>query len=143
MDKVSTEQVRAAVQRYWDAIGKKEKDKLAGFYANDAIVFMADARRTEPARLIIERRGREFFDTQGSAGAQIGTIDVVIPSDDVAIATYGYHFRAVRLRGTSRFQIDMPGARATQVFRREPDGELRIVHEHLSASKNPTLTKLD
>src|SRR5205823_208224 len=59
-----------------------------------------------------------------------GDIDVQMPCPDVAIATYGYHFHAIRSRAGTRLQIDMPMARATQIFRLEADGELRIVHEH-------------
>lgn len=73
----------------------------------------------------------------------VGNIDVQIPSPDVAIATYGYHFRAIRTRNNVRLQIDMPMARATQIFRLDADGEVRIIHEHLSAAKNPTVTKLE
>jgi ketosteroid isomerase-like protein len=140
---ISAEQVRAKVHRYWDALANKSKEKLTDFYTPDAIVFMADTRRNEPARLMIERRTREFFDSQGSAGAEVvGNIEVQIPSSDVAIATYGYHFRAIRTRNNIRLQIDMPLARATQIFHLDTDGEVRIVHEHLSAAKNPTITKL-
>ncbi len=142
MEKIAAEQVRAAVRAYWNALAKKSKQELAGFYAPDAIVFMADTRRNEPARLMIERRNREFFDAQGSASAEVGEIEVHIPGPDVAIATYSYHFRAIRIRNNNRVQIDMPMTRATQVFRRESDGALRLVHEHLSAAKNPTFTVL-
>jgi ketosteroid isomerase-like protein len=142
MQRISAEQVRAAVHAYWSALAKKSKQELADFYAADAIVFMADTKRSEPARLMIERRNREFFDAQGSASAQLGDIEVHIPGPDVAIATYGYHFRAIRMRNNNRVQIDMPLTRATQVFRREPDGRLCLVHEHLSAAKNPTISIL-
>ena len=141
---ISTEQVRTIIHRYWNALARKSREELAAFYAPDAIVFMADTRRNEPARLMIERRNREFFDSQSSAGAEVvGDIDVQIPCPDVAIATYGYHFHAIRSRAGTRLHIDMPMARATQIFRLETDGELRIVHEHLSAAKNPTITKAD
>ncbi len=142
MQDISAEQVRAAVRSYWEALASKSKQKLADFYAGDAIVFMADTKRNEPARLMIERRNREFFDTQGSASADLGAIEVQLPCPGIAIATYGYHFRAIRVRGPARVQIDMPMTRATQVFRREANGELRLVHEHLSAAKNPTITVL-
>lgn len=102
MEAISAEQVRAAVRSYWEALAKKSKQELADFYAPDAIVFMADTRRNEPARLMIERRNREFFDAQGSAGAEVGDIDVHIPGPEVAIATYSYHFRAVRIRNNIR-----------------------------------------
>lgn len=142
MEKISADQVRAAVRGYWDALATKSKQKLADFYAPDALVFMADTKRNEPAKLMIERRNREFFDTQGSAGAELGEIEVHIPGPNVAIATYSYYFRAMRIRNNNRVQIDMPATRATQVFRRESDGALRLIHEHLSASKVPTIRLL-
>jgi ketosteroid isomerase-like protein len=142
MEKISADHVRATVRGYWDALAKKSKQKLADFYAPDAIVFMADTKRNEPAKLMIERRNREFFDAQGSASAQLGEIDVHIPGPHVAIATYSYHFSAIRIRNNNRVRIDMPNTRATQVFRLEPDGVLHLVHEHLSASKYPTITVL-
>ena len=142
MSKISADEVRIVVKSYWEALASKSKQKLADFYASDAIVFMADTKRNEPARLMIERRNRDFFDTQGSASAEVGDIEVHLPAPGVAIATYSYHFRAIRVRGNTRVQIDMPATRATQVFRRELTGELRLVHEHLSASRNPTITML-
>jgi uncharacterized protein (TIGR02246 family) len=143
MDGVSVEQVCAVVHSYWNALAAKAKEKLTAFYASDAIVFMADTKRNEPARLMIERRNREFFDTQGSAGAEVGPIEVQIPGPDVAIATYAYNFHAIRIRNNKRFRVDMPAARATQIFRRDADSEWRIVHEHLSASRNPTISSLE
>lgn len=35
---ISAEQVRAKIQRYWNALAKKSKEELSGFYAPDAIV---------------------------------------------------------------------------------------------------------
>src|SRR6266849_10495073 len=127
MDGVSVEQISAAVHRYWDALASKAKEKLTAFYASDAIVFMADTKRNEPARLMIERRNREFFDTQGSAGAKVGPIDVQIPGPDVAIATYSYDFHAIRIKSNKRFRVEMQSARATQIFRRDADGVWRII----------------
>jgi ketosteroid isomerase-like protein len=142
MDAVSVEQVCSAVHRYWDAIAKKAKEKLTASYASDALVFMADSKRTEPARLVIERRNREYFGEKGSAEADIGPIEVQLSGPDVAIATYPYRFHAMSVRQDRRFRIDMPAALATQIFRRDADGELRIVHEHLSSAKNPTISTL-
>lgn len=142
MDAISVEKVSAAVHRYWDAIANKAKEKLTVAYASDALVFMADSKRTEPARLVIERRSREFFDAKGSAGAEVGPIEVQIPGPDVAIAIYSYRFHAISIRQDKRYRIDMPAALATQIFRRDADGELRIVHEHLSSAKNPTISSL-
>lgn len=142
MNGVSVEQVCGAVHRYWDALAKKAKEKLTDSYASDALVLVADSKRSEPARLVIERRNREFFDPKGSVGAEIGPIEVQMPGPDVAIATYTYHFHAVSVRQGRRFRIELSAALATQIFQREADGELRIVHEHLSSASNPIISIL-
>jgi ketosteroid isomerase-like protein len=143
MDGISVEQVHAAVHGYWDALARKAKERLTASYAADAIVFVADSRRTEPARLVIERRNREFFNPKGSLGAEVGSIDVQIPEPDVAIAIYSYRFYAISMKQDKLLRVDLPVALATQIFRRDPDGQLRIIHEHLSSACDPIMSILD
>lgn len=142
MDGVTVEQVHAAVDRYWDALAKKAKDRLTASYASDAIVFVADSRRTEPARLVIERRNREFFNPKGSVGAEVGAIEVQIPDPEVAIAIYSCHFYTISIKQDKLLRIDLPVALATQIFRRDADGELRIIHEHLGSVREPIMSIL-
>jgi ketosteroid isomerase-like protein len=133
-DPILADEVRAAVQRCWEALRSKSKDQLEEFYFPTAIFFAADGRRSEPARLAIVRRAREFFGAGSSVSADLSSIDVQTNGNVAAIASYTFHFHMVRqLANGKRHERDVPFCRATAVFRRDETGALRIFHEHQSA----------
>jgi ketosteroid isomerase-like protein len=134
METISPEQVRAEVQKYWNAFSSKSKEKFAGMFEPGAIVFVADTRRNEPARLMVERRAREYFVPQASPKTELREIEVQMAGPEVAIATYGYRFYGTRVINGVLYDVDMSFGRATQIFHRDETGQLRIVHEHLSSA---------
>jgi len=64
----------------------------------------------------------------------LGAIEVVMLGDESAVASYTFQFHATKvanLLGKGK-EEDIQQGRATQVFTRDVEGKLRIVHEHLS-----------
>ena len=137
MSKITADQVRAEVQRFWNTFSTKADDTLAEFYAPDSTVFGSDATRTEPGRLAAARRKREYFHAKTTLHVTLGPIDVILLGDSAAVATYTFRFHANRVQhGLDQSdEEDIQHGRGTQVFKLEPDGKLLIVHEHLSAVK--------
>ena|SRR5260221_14511656 len=143
METISPEEVRTVVRRFWTIFGGKAKDKFEEMYFPGATVFSSTAPRTEPGRLMVARRMRKFFDLPISFNTNLDTIEVQIVGDRTAIATYVYIFQATeKNRDGSRTRRTTPFARATQVFQRDEDGTLRIIHEHLSSATPPTVETL-
>ncbi|HEV3317891.1 MAG TPA: hypothetical protein VG488_13015 [Candidatus Angelobacter sp.] len=136
VENISPEQVRAEVRRFWKVYCSKRQDEFADLYFPDATVLEIDARRVEPALLMVARRARELFSPLSSLNAELGSIDVQILEPGVAVASYGLHFHLVRVVANGkRFESDMPVTRVTHVFQRDQNGTLRIIHEHMSAGR--------
>jgi ketosteroid isomerase-like protein len=134
VENISSEQVRAAVQRFWKVYCSKRAEEFTELYFPEATILEIDARRIEPARLMIARRVRELFAPTSSVSVKLGSIDVQILEPGVALASYGLHFHVVRLLANGKhFESDIPVTRATHVFQRDQQGTLRIIHEHLSS----------
>jgi ketosteroid isomerase-like protein len=134
MENILAEQVRARVHAFWEHYCSKSKADFEGVYFPEATILEIDARRIEPARLMVARRVRELFSNISSVSAEIGTIDVQVLEPSIAVAAYGFRFRVVRVMANGkRFESDIRVARATHIFQRDQDGALRIVHEHMSS----------
>lgn len=133
--KISVEQVKGEVHRFWNTFSSKDAQGLADFYSPEASVFSSVASRSEPGRLAAARRQREYFHARASLRASVGAIDVVLLGDHAAVASYTFQFHASKVASsiTENVEEDIKNGRASQVFAYDPDGKLRIVHEHLSA----------
>lgn len=141
MESISTEQIRAQVQRFWRILSGKSKDSLEELYAPEAIVFTGQARRAEPAQLASARRLRHLSDAGTETGADISEMDVQIVGN-VAVVSYTYQFRSATTgREGERLQKRTMFGRATQIFKVGENGALQIVHEHLSAGEAPAVQK--
>jgi ketosteroid isomerase-like protein len=136
MDNLRTEEIRAAVQRFWKLFTGKAKAEFDEMYAPSATVFAADARRSEPARLMLVRRARELFGPSSAVGANLATIDVQILGGNLAVTSYAFQFSVTRNLPTGRrVRVEVPFGRATQVFQRDTSGRLKIIHEHMSSAE--------
>jgi ketosteroid isomerase-like protein len=141
MSNISSDDVRAEVKKFWDFLSRKLKSQFAEMYLSSATVFAADARRMEPARLMLVRRERELLGPASFVAAKLGSIDVQPLGADLAIASYPFHLSITRTRSSGkRYQSEVPSGRATQVFKRDEKGVLRIIHEHMSSAE-PVSTK--
>jgi ketosteroid isomerase-like protein len=141
MSNISSDDVRAEVKKFWDFLSRKLKSQFADMYLSSATVFAADARRMEPARLMLVRRERELLGPASFVAANLGSIDVQPLGADLAIASYPFHLSITRTRASGkRYQSEVPRGRATQVFQRDEKGVLRIIHEHMSSAE-PVSTK--
>ena len=142
MNKISLEDVRKEVHRFWAILSGNVPDKLEEMYSPTAIVFSGKAKRSESAKLMAVRRSRQLPGGAVWSRAEVGSIDVQIVGPDVAIAAYTYSFNTQKILAKgSKVQITTPFGRATQIFQCGTDGALRIVHEHLSAAAPPAMEK--
>jgi len=136
LDRISAEQVREKVQRFWHAFSGKARTEFEAMYQPSATVFAVDGRRSEVARLTVVRRARELMSQSSSVTARLGTIEVQVLGPDVAVTSYPLHFSTVRsMPNGRRYRSDIPYLRATHIFVRDAEGQLRIIHEHLSSAE--------
>ena len=132
MERISPEQVRSQVQKFWQSLSGRSNEPFDEMYSADATVITGKARRAERAQLAVARRKREIAQTS-EASVELGLIDVEVVGD-VAIACYTYNFMRVRRRADGMVRRHTPQGRATHVFQRDAEGRLRIAHEHLSSA---------
>jgi len=133
---ISADEVCAAVKSFWEFFSRKSKSRFDEMYLPSATVFAADARRMEPARLMLVRREREIFAPGSFLTAKLGPIDVQVLGPELAIASYPFQMSITRtLAGGKRVQVEVPSGRATQIFQRDDKGRLRILHEHTSSAE--------
>jgi hypothetical protein len=133
---ISPDEVRARVQNFWRVFSSKAKNEFSEQYLPSATVFTANTPRSEPARLMVERRARELFGPTSSVAAKLGTIAVQILGPTLAIASYPLEYSVTRERPNGRrYRLNVAFARATQIFVRDKDGVLRIIHEHMSSAE--------
>jgi len=144
MKTISADEVRGEVRRFWNVFCNKAKDDYQKFYFPNATVYAPDTLGSaDTARLMLPLKVRELLAPASSATAKLNAIEVQILSPEVAVASYGLHHVVVRTRPSGkRIRIEMPWALMTQVFQRDEDGALRIVHEHLSVATRAVIEPL-
>lgn len=135
MAKLTAEQIRAEVKRFWTVLSGKRADQLAEAYAHESTVFSSTGARPEPGRLAAARRQREYFQPLTTVNIDLGPIEVVLLGEQAAVASYTFKFHASKVASTKGGVVEevIEHGRGTQVFVLEPEGSLRIVHEHLSS----------
>lgn len=133
--KLTPDQVKVEVQRYWTAFMDKNADLLMEIYSAESTVFSSVSPRPEPGRLAAARRQREYFHKSSDVRVSTGPVDVVMLGERAAVAGYTFQFHATRAGTTfgQTVEEDIKNGRATQVFILDLDGKVRIVHEHLSS----------
>jgi ketosteroid isomerase-like protein len=131
---ISADEVRSEVARFWDLFLNKSAEALAEFYSHDATVFNPISERSEPGRVAVIRRTREYFHPEARIDAQIGPVEVQVLDDHVAVATYNFSFTATHVADEFHGEttLSLKNCRATQIFVLQPEGGLRIIHEHMS-----------
>jgi ketosteroid isomerase-like protein len=138
---ISSAEIRAAVQRFWDILCGRSKERLEELYSASATVFTGKAKRSERGALTAVRRMRQFAGGDWTTTAELDPIEVQI-AGDVAIASYTYRFHSSKTgKDGSREQRNTLYGRSTQIFQRDERGTLRIVHEHLSSAAPPAVEK--
>lgn len=134
MEKLTTQEVRKALDLFWTAFLAKSEDVLNNYYAADSSVFQLSMTRTEPGRLGAMRRSREYFHKDTLMDLKLGAMDIALVGNDMAVATYTFQFQATGrdVGGGKRIEEKLSLVRATQVLHRDAAGKIRIVHEHFS-----------
>lgn len=129
---LSPDLIRAEVAQFWNAFSSKDAARLEEFYAHESVGFGSVSTRSEPGRLAATRRKREYFANSGVIRTQVSLIDVVMLSEHAGIACYTFQFHAMRTSSAGNQDEHITNGRATQVFGFDPDGNIRIYHEHFS-----------
>jgi ketosteroid isomerase-like protein len=138
----SSAEIRAVVQKFWDILCGRSKERLEELYSASATVFTGKAKRSERGALTAVRRMRQFAAGDWTTTAELDPIEVQIAGPDVAIASYTYRFHSSKTgKDGSRENRNTLSGRSTQIFQRDERGTLRIVHEHLSSAAPPAVEK--
>lgn len=134
--KITADQVQAFVHRYWRVLMDKSAGEMEKLYTYDSNVFNPFSQRTEPGRVSAARKEREYFTTKTDFRAEvIGAIEVLIPAENVAVASYAFRWFASGMVENimgKEFNKAVRNGRATQVLVLDKEGKLHIIHEHLS-----------
>jgi ketosteroid isomerase-like protein len=134
--KISSDQVQAFVHQYWHALMDKTPGEMEKLYTYDSTIFNPFAQRTESGRVSAARKEREYFESKTSFRAEVTSpIEVMLLSDDIAVATYTFRWQALGvMAGLAGKRVDkmVRNGRATEVITRDLEGVLRIVHQHHS-----------
>ncbi len=133
---ITVSQIESEVHRYWRVLMEKTAGEMARFYSYDSLVFNPFSSRPEPGRVSAARKEREYYTPETTFRAEITSrIEVQLLADHIAVASYNFHRNASNMKqevlGKS-FDKAVREGRATQVFVLSPEGDLRIVSEHLS-----------
>jgi ketosteroid isomerase-like protein len=136
---LTTQEVEAAVQQYWSACAAKDAEQQQAFYTHRAMLFTSSSKRIERACIVSMQRQREYLAKSTKLRIRVADVDVLPLGDNVAVAFYTLQFHAqqIPIEGTvnQRREERLSGARVTHVFEREGNGELKIVHEHISVAQ--------
>jgi hypothetical protein len=133
-EKLTTEEVRRAVNHFWAVFRSKSEGALNALYAPGSTLYQIGMGRSEPGRLGALRRSREYFRSDTRTDSQLSAIDVLLIGSDAAVASYTFRFEATGREISEGKRVDekLDLVRATQVFQRDSRGKLLILHEHLS-----------
>jgi ketosteroid isomerase-like protein len=134
LEKITSEDVRKAVDLFWTTFLAKSEDVLNSYYASGSSVFQIGMGRSEPGRLGAMRRSREYFRSDTRMDLKLGPIDIALIGAEAAVATYTFQFQATGrdVGGGKRVEEKLGLVRATHVFQRDAKGKLLIIHEHFS-----------
>lgn len=135
---LSSAEVEDAVRAFWELFAAKKQEQWQRFYADVATIFATASKRPEPARLVVLRRQREYLSSAAKIRIEVGRIEVEILGPSCAVAAYLMRLHAEQIAkaaavGHRESEEHLENARVTQVFVRNEEGALRIVHEHISA----------
>ncbi len=132
---MTAEQIKAEISRFWSRFTSKNEEGIEEFYAHESTVFGSTATRSEPGHLAATRRRREYFHPETKVRVTLGPVEVILLGE-VGVASYTFALHATSVASALGKPVDeeIEHGRATQVFARDADGKLRIVHEHLSVA---------
>ena len=141
MGSLSSDQVRAHIDKFWQIMCGKSNGKLEDLYSSAALLWTGKARKPETASVVLARRERQIATPGAHAEAELGLMEIELPAPSLAIASYTYKFHHTRPGedGAVQERRTLFG-RATQIFELDECGAPRIVHEHLSAATNPEVS---
>jgi ketosteroid isomerase-like protein len=130
-------EVEAFVRKYWSIFAAKQVRAHDSSFASDSFIFSSSSKRVEPGRLVLLRRQREYMSDSTKVTVQVSNIQIETVAPDVAVAAYNIQFDAERriikdAAGKTQGEKHLPNARVTHVVVRDQEGNLKILHEHIS-----------
>ena len=139
MSQLTKAEVESAVRKYWAVSTAKDAQQQQAFYATRALIFTSSSKKLEMAQLVSMHRQREYLAKETKFQATLSSIDVLPLGMNAAIAAYmlEFHVKNISTTGTVAKlpEEHLTNARMTQVFEKNEDGQLKIVHEHISIAQ--------
>lgn len=140
MQPLTLQEVETHVRRYWTAFENKDIAYIPEAYSQAAMIFTTSSKRVELGRLVSMHRQREYLAPQTKLRILVKDVYVHLTSAKGAVAAYILEFHAEHLpaRSATAKPLDEhhSNARITHVLERADDGELRIIHEHISIAQS-------
>jgi ketosteroid isomerase-like protein len=130
-------EVEAFVHKYWSIFAAKQVRAHDSSFTAESFIFSSSSKRVEPGRLVLLRRQREYMSDSTKVTVQVSNIQIETLGPDAAVAAYNIQFdaekRVVRdAAGTTQGEKHLSNARVTHVVVRDQEGNLKILHEHIS-----------
>jgi hypothetical protein len=136
-------EVESFLHKYWDNLAAKRLRAHEDCFASNSFIFSSSSKRVEPGRVMLLRRQREYMNESTRITAQVSNLEVEFIGSDGAVAAYNLQFDAEKrivtdAAGQKSAEEHLLQGRVTHVLVRDPDGNLKILHEHIS---RPTAEK--
>lgn len=134
---VTSAEVESFVEKYWRVFAEKRIREHESSFTLGSSIFSSSSRRIELGRLVLIRRQREYMNDSTTVTVRVKNLQVETLGRDAAVAAYNIQFDAVKRMvkdagGARQGEKHLPNARVTHVIVRDQEGNLKILHEHIS-----------
>jgi hypothetical protein len=130
-------EVESFLHKHWDNFASKRLRAHEDSFAPNSFMFGSSSKRVEPGRLVLLRRQREYMNESTRITAQLSNLEVEFVGTDAAVAAYNLQFDAEKrivadAAGQKTSEEHLLNGRVTHVIVRDENGNLKILHEHIS-----------
>jgi hypothetical protein len=134
---LTRQEVESFVYKYWTIFSSKQVQAHEASFAPESFIFSSSSKRIEPGRLVLLRRQREYMNDATRLTVHVSNLQIEVPSTKIAVAAYNIQFDAEKrlvkdASGQKQGEKHLPNARVTHVIVRDHQGNLKILHEHIS-----------
>ncbi|SRR5258708_18781706 len=134
---LSRPEVESFVYKYWSIFASKDVRAHEASFASESFIFSSASKRIEPGRLVLLRRQREYMNNATKLTVHVTNLQIEVPGPTIAVAAYNIQFDAENrlvkdASGQKTGEKHLPNARVTHVIIRDHQGNLKILHEHIS-----------
>jgi len=130
-------EVESFLHKHWNNFASKRLRAHEDSFAPNSFIFSSSSKRVEPGRLMLLRRQREYMNDSTRITVQLSNLEVEFVGPDAAVAAYNLQFDAEKrlvtdAAGQKAAEEHLLHGRVTHVLVRDTDGNLKILHEHIS-----------